>query len=310
MAKDRLRTLVWLLDTIYRSPDGISLKEINSRWKESVYNDEHLNMPRNTFKEHLLAIEDMFDIEIRCFVNDGYKYRILFADDIRKDNVRRWLLNTLTVNNLITDSRDLRRRIQFEDIPTGYEYLDTIIRTMKDGVCVEMTYQGIDKTHPSTYYVEPYFLKVFRRRWYLIGKKQNDETLYTFSLDRVVTLSRSTVPFVYPDDFDAHAYYKNCFGIIRDDTDYDVETIRLKVYDRNFKRKYFRLLPLHPSQREVEKYPDYSIFEYRLYPSFDFFQEILSHGADVEVVAPEWFGKDVADEAKKMVEMYRKEEGE
>ena len=54
----------------------------------------------------------------------------------------------------------------------------------------------------------------------------------------------------------------------------------------SWQSKYLRTLPLHHSQVEVERNEEYSIFEYRLCPSFDFRQKILSMGVAVEVLAP------------------------
>ena len=85
----------------------------------------------------------------------------------------------------------------------------------------------------------------------------------------------------------------------------DVETIRLKVSEAGNKRKYFRSLPLHPSQNEVERYTDYSVFEYRLYPTYDFFQEVLSHGAEVELLSPEWVRGELRYMVEEMHALYR-----
>ena len=48
------------------------------------------------------------------------------------------------------------------------------------------------------------------------------------------------------------------------------------------------------------------MFTYRLVPTFDFKQEILSYGADVEVLAPESLRKEMADIAVAMNKLYRK----
>ena len=49
--------------------------------------------------------------------------------------------------------------------------------------------------------------------------------------------------------------------------------------------KYFRALPLHSSQRE-EVHDDYSIFTYQMRITYDLKEEIMSHGASVEVLEP------------------------
>ena len=62
------------------------------------------------------------------------------------------------------------------------------------------------------------------------------------------------------------------------------ETIDLKVYGTQ--KEYFRTLPLHHSQKEIETEDDFSVFRYYLSPTYDFLQEILSHGCEVEVLSP------------------------
>ena len=99
--------------------------------------------------------------------------------------------------------------------------------------------------------------------------------------------------FTYPKDFNGEDYFEDCFGIIADQ-DVKVETVKLK-----------RSLTLHQTQREIKRTDEYSIFALRLRPTFDFQQEILSMGSDVEVLAPDWFRKNTADKIKAMWDKYR-----
>ena len=94
-----------------------------------------------------------------------------------------------------------------------------------------------------------------------------------------VTILQET--FEIPGDFDATAYFNDCFGIMTSQG--KPKKIVLRVSSQ--KAKYFRALPLHHSQREVI-HDHYSLFHYRLYLTNDFVAEILSHGADVQVVKP------------------------
>ena len=58
-----------------------------------------------------------------------------------------------------------------------------------------------------------------------------------------------------------------------------------------------RSLRLHQPQHEIGCNDEYSIFTLRLRPTFDFQQEILSMGSDIEVLEPKWFrergGRDI-----------------
>ncbi len=90
--------------------------------------------------------------------------------------------------------------------------------------------------------------------------------------------------FKLPKKFDAAKFFEDYYGIIIGDEDFEVEPVALKV--DSWQSKYMRTLPLHHTQVEVERNKEYSIFEYRLYPSFDFRQKRLSMGDSVRVLAP------------------------
>lgn len=68
---------------------------------------------------------------------------------------------------------------------------------------------------------------------------------------------------------------------------------------------YFRSLPLHRSQKEEETTEDYSVFSYYLVPTYELRQEILSHGANVEVVYPETLRAQIKEEIAEMHKIYK-----
>ena len=281
MAKDLFNRYIWLVDTIYRA-DGITFEEINEKWtRNSMSGGEDL--PLKTFHNHRKAIEDIFDINIVCDKKNGYRYYIENADDMKRGGVRTWLLNTFAVNNLINESHHLKRRIMFEQIPSGQKYLTPIIEAMRDGRTLEMTYKSFWRQSRYVTEVEPYFIKIFRQRWYMIARDVSRDVMRIYALDRIQGLSQTENAFEVPADFSPDAYFYNAFGVIVEDA-CPPEIIELKVYGTQ--REYFRTLPLHHSQEEIDPGEDYSVFRYYLAPTYDFIQEILSHGYNVEVKSP------------------------
>ena len=296
MAKSLFNRYIWLVDTIYRHPEGMTFEEINEKWERSGHSDGN-TLPLRTFHNHRTAIEDLFEINIECN-KSNYKYYIDNADDLAKAGVRKWLLNTFAVNNLINESHKLKQRIQFEDIPSGQQYLTTIIEAMRDGIKLTMCYQSYWHDKPAEFDIEPYFVKVFKQRWYVIAKSN---LLRIYALDRIQSLRPTTHKFKMPDDFDPEGYFNNCYGIIHDIRVEPVEVI-IKVTENQ--SNYLRALPLHHSQNEIETSPEYSLFQYFIKPTFDFRQELLSMGEDIEVIAPISFRKEMKDIFKKMSKKY------
>jgi len=64
-----------------------------------------------------------------------------------------------------------------------------------------------------------------------------------------------------PRGFTVESFFADAFGIIVEPEVLKAERIRIKAIDINHRRGYLRKLPIHWSQREVEKHSDYSIFE-------------------------------------------------
>lgn len=146
MTKDLFDKYIWLVDTIYRA-GRITLEEINKRWMRSQLSGG-TSLPHRTFHNWRVAIEQVFDINIECDRTTGYYYYIENADDMEKGGIRNWLLNTFAVNNLINESHHLKRRILFENILSGRQFLTPIIEAMRDGLEVTCCIKVIGATPP------------------------------------------------------------------------------------------------------------------------------------------------------------------
>ena len=307
--KDYLRRHIWILSELYRHPKGLTYKEFADRWERSSQNILGTSLPKRTFADCLRAIEETFDIDISSDARNGYRYRIVQRDWLENDRVKDWLLSAFAVNGLLQDSRGLRERVMYEDIPSGNDYLLTVLEAMKENRVLTMTYQDYFDEEPREIMLEPYCVRVFRQRWYVIGEMENEpeseEPSRRYALDRVQRLEITSQTFKMPHQFSVDSYFADAFGIIVEAEEYDVETIRLKVYDVNHRREYLRSLPLHPSQREVEKHEDYSIFEVRVMPTYDFIQELLSMGGEVEVISPAYVREEMKRRIEELSNRYR-----
>ena len=68
--------------------------------------------------------------------------------------------------------------------------------------------------------------------------------------------------------------------------------------------QFLRLLPLHESQKELSQFHGNTFFEYFIAPTFDFIQELRTHGTDIRVREPESLVELFRTEAQKAYEMY------
>lgn len=299
MAKNYFNRYVWLIDTI-RSHGYITFSDISDLWQKASINEDGSYLPERTFFNHREAISDIFGIEIKFDKSLGY---YITEDSNDTEGIRSWLLTSISVNNLINESAAMHSRILFEKIPSGEKFLGTIIEAMKEGKVLEMTYKKFQDNEPKTYDVAPYCVKVYKQRWYMLAKPTDRKAgLHIYALDRIHLLQQTRQDFKLPEKFNAENYFADWFGIVHDEQ-YEPCTIRLKVWTKQ--RNYFRTLPLHHSQEETEINDDWSIFEYRMAPTWDLEQELLQYNDNVEVLEPQSLRDQMIEHAGNILELYK-----
>ena len=299
-ASEIFKQYIWLTDTIYRS-GGISLQELNERWVRTEMSGG-LPMSRATFNRHKVAIEEIFDLCIECKRKGGYFYYIENGEVLKNNNLQHWMLDSLSISNMLMESGSLKERIVLENIPAGKEHLQPIINAMKQEHKLCMTYHKFGQQDSYTITVEPYAIKVFKQRWYLLAKDYKRESPTIYALDRIIKMEETNESFAYPSDFDTELFFKDCYGILCGTND-NVQRIVIRAY-LPF-TNYLRTLPLHHSQKEVKSTPEYADFEFFLRPTFDFRQELLSQGNEVEVLEPMALRQEMQETIKKMLERYK-----
>lgn len=316
MAANLFGRYVWLMD-ILRRYKRLTFQEINELWQESGlgYGEE---LPLKTFHNHKKAIKDIFDVYIECDRKDGYRYYIDEPERIEGNNLRSWLISSYATLNQIQADNKLEDRIIFEEIPSGQTWLTCIADAMRRNHVLSITHQGFGKPEPSTFDIEPYFLKVVKCRWYVVarspyysernkeqGVKPSDVYL-VYALDRISDIQDTGRTFKMKKNFDVHSYFEGCCGIITSNE--SSQKIVLRAY--NGFADYLRTLPLHESQREIGSDDESTLFEYHLKPTFDFYQLVLAQGDQVEVLEPESVRDEMRNFAQNILDFYtEKKEG-
>lgn len=305
MGKSKLKFYLWLVQTLYENK-GLTKKDLIERWCDSSQNDSKELISERSFFDYIRDVEYLFDLTIECKRSNGYKYCIVDSEEIAHNSIKDWLLNSFSVHNMMLESKNLSKRIVYEKIPSGNDFLITIVHAMKDSCCLEMTYKSFSRKEPHVVRVAPYCVKVFKQRWYLIAPVCDTAQIRIYALDRILCLERGKESFHFPEDFDVDVYFHDSYGIIVDKKIDTPECIQLKVNNRLHTCDYLRSLPLHHSQQEIYRNEEenYSVFQYYLKPTYDFMQEILAHGAEIEVLAPESLRTGCAENIKQLYKLY------
>ena len=144
MALNQINKLVWIVETINNSVGGITFEELNSRWKANQDLSNGADMLKRTFQKWKLKIADTFGLDIECNRNESpCRYYIRNADDLRRDNnrVEKWLLNTYSVANSLSESKSIKDRILIDEIPSGREMI----------CCAQRLVNGYDKRSTAAF---------------------------------------------------------------------------------------------------------------------------------------------------------------
>ncbi len=278
MSRDLLSRYIWIIDTL-RHYGSLTRDELNRLWVKSRLSDGQ-PLPRRTFYTYRNAIEELFKISID--INPStYEYSIETSDD-HYDSVVTWLLNSASIGSLLNDARDIADRIFLEDVPSARMFMPVVVDALKTNHTLRISYHPYTRTIPtSDIYLEPYFLKIFKQRWYVTGRNVGENRIKTYALDRITEATMLPTRFEIPADFSPKEYFAHSYGIIFDEG--TVKRVAIKADQRQ--AKYLRSVPLHHSQQEVI-HDSFSIFYYNIRLTSDFIHELLSFGPRITVLQP------------------------
>lgn len=290
---------IWLIDTIYRAKE-ITLEELSYKWRDYIGGNVDDKLHRATFNRWREAIALQFKLDIECNRSNN-KYYISNPEVIEDDKLKKWMLDTFATGNIINDNFIMSDRIIVPQIPSGKDFLGPIINAMKANHKILITFRKFGDKFTSTFTIEPYCLKLFEQRWYVLGKNNRNEERI-FGLDRILEIKELDEKFILPKGFDATEYFSPYYGVI---TEYHgkPESIIIRAYDNH--KHYLNSLPIHESQTIIEDTNDYADFSLRIVPTFDFYLKLLSYGGLIEVIQPETVRKGMIKYVEELANLYQ-----
>jgi hypothetical protein len=284
--------------------DPLTIDEINMLWKDCPASDGQ-PIPLRTFHEHRKGIKEMFGVEIACDRSQGNVYYVKNPEVLDKQKVAKWLLHKYSIPQDFATFNSMKDRILLEEIPLGTAFLDAIIEAMQKNMELRIDYQRYEseqEEHLQTLHIQPYALKVFNRRWYLLGYIKEKNGLRIIALDRILDMKVFSTNFEMPEDFDAKKYFANVIGIFVN-KDLPVKKVKIRAY--GIQAEYLRSTPLHKSQSEVRsKHGEFAEFTYRLCITPELVSQLLAMGDKVEVLEPQELREEMKVKIKNSLERY------
>ena len=275
----KLKKCLYLINLLERK-GALTLKEINDCYEySSLYEGDEI-LPR-TFARYKDFISETFpcyiDFNQRTGKYELHRHKALYGED---DSLYDYLLSAYHIEGMTELALKHRDKIILTEAPTGVENVQIILEAIDKKRGIECDYYSYNKKSVKQQKLIPYFLRTWENRWYLVAEPDNHHHGQSvFALERMT----------------ADEYFDGSFGVNHSD-DQKPERILIKVYSTQV--EYIRALPIHESQKEIETTGEWSIFEYRLVPCYNFYQQLLWHREKIELLEPMY----VRDEMKKVIE--------
>lgn len=174
----------------------------------------------------------------------------------------------------------------------GLDFLPKLYKCIVNKSVLKVEYQAFHMEHPINYTIHPYYLKQYNKRWFLLGKNDHDDYLYTLPLDRVINIDILKEEYEENSGINFSEYFDDIIGVSRKPSD---EPIKIQLWFNSDTAQYIITKPLHGSQRRIKFDEDGLTVEIEVIPNFELKQLILSYGDSVEILTPESYKKEISE---------------
>lgn len=249
--------------------------------RHSELQGSNFNMSKRQFQRDLKDIESIFEVEIKF----DFRRKIYAINEDENSEMSKRRMEALDVFNALKIGESSSQSIHFEKRkPQGTENFHGLLHAIKNQLQISFTYQKYWEDNITHRTVEPYALKEFRNRWYLLANDLKDNQVKSFAFDRLTELEITKKRFQQSENFDVNEHYKFCFGIISP-SDHELQEVILS-FDP-FQGKYIKSLPLHETQEILFDDEHEVRIKLKVYLTHDFLMEILMYGENVKVIQPD-----------------------
>lgn len=265
--------------------------------KESELQGYDFNISRRTFQRDLNHIRSLYGTDIQYCRTRG----VYYVKEYEDEEVNERMLESFYTFNALSMGEKMSADIHFESRKSlGTENLQGLIRAIKNRNIISFTYIKFYDEQEGLRKIEPYGLKEYRLRWYVVGKDRSDGVIKIFGLDRLNDLIIGNEQFGNPY-FDIDRFFKHSFGV---DVPPNSNPVKMKLLFTPMQGKYIKTLPLHPSQQIISDDEDGLLVELHIHITHDFIMELLSFGPDVKVLSPQELREDIAHRLTSALEQY------
>lgn len=281
---DKNIRLMHIASFLKSKPKGANFKEILKHLEELYHKESfatNLASSQRTFNRDLPLLLEL-GIEIK-FKRSTMTYQII--NDSFSENSQTIFDNLLLINAYKQTENNSEIMIFEKRQASGLHNLEGLVFAIKNSKTITFNYTKHWEGVPHKKVLEPYALKEFKNRWYLLANEVDgkDFFLKTFGLDRISDVEVNSKTFK-KQEVDIDKLFVNSFGIISTLDQIPEKIILSFDYEQG---KFIKSLPIHHSQKVlIDNDSEYRI-ELTLVPTYDFYQELLTHTGRMKIISPE-----------------------
>jgi len=183
------------------------------------------------------------------------------------------------------EQRGTGSSIQFEQLPTvrGNEHLGQLFTAIQQRHVVTFEYASYKTGDRGVKQVEPYLLKEYSNRWYLLGFSRARADFRVYGLDRIQALVTTVERFDRQPNFDSDNFFKHSIGITANIQEQPEDVV---LQCTPVLGKYLESQPLHESQA-IQAHDAHWEIRLQVLLTYELEQKLLSFGNEVRVIQPE-----------------------
>lgn len=271
--------------------------------KEFLFNNG-FEISMRTLQRDIEQIRYEFGIEI-TYERERNGYYIDVENSFNMDGFLRFLEIANTSELLmegLKESKDTLSFIQFESFGQlrGIENLKPLLFAIKNQRVIRFRHQNFHTGEVKKFTINPYLLKEYLNRWYLIGKIKSQDFFINFGIDRITELKVMDTIFEQDTETNPASLFENIIGLSKSGS----EPQEIVLSFTPLQGKYVKSLPLHKSQEIILDNDVELRIKLKLVPNFEFMQQLLMLGEAVKVIKPYGLRKEIKQSLENALAQY------
>jgi predicted DNA-binding transcriptional regulator YafY len=247
-----------------------------SRFERGYYYSD----PNYSISEVSLAEDDLEAIRFAAAILDQFRSVPILQ---QYENAIEKIINRIKISPNPQDDQ-LDRYIQFEKstVSRGNDFLGPLLDAIRHHKTIRIRYQKFTDEQVKEYELQPYLLKEYDNRWYLIGIEVNQNKYRTYGLERIQELELAERKFTPNEEFSPDRFFQHSIGI----TEIAEAPVKIELRFQPSAGKFILSQPIHASQKVVKETKEHIIISLHVLLTQELFNLILQFGDQVEVLKP------------------------